>query len=117
MIEWTGLTAATATIGMKVAVYGDFRQFLVAVRLGMRAEIVPSPHGSESQAYRRALLLRNVADRDQGPGPECVQVFGDQLGPRHATRRAEPPRSNRQRAGKMPVGAGLCPITRAPLGC
>jgi HK97 family phage major capsid protein len=38
-LEWTVLNASTAAIGTKVGLYGDFQQYLVADRLGMRAEI------------------------------------------------------------------------------
>jgi HK97 family phage major capsid protein len=39
-IEWTALDASTVTVGTKVGLYGDFQNFLIADRIGMRAEIV-----------------------------------------------------------------------------
>jgi HK97 family phage major capsid protein len=45
-IEWTALNASTASIGTRVGLYGDFQNFLVADRLGMRAEIVSHLFGA-----------------------------------------------------------------------
>jgi HK97 family phage major capsid protein len=43
--EWTSIVATTTT-GSKIGVYGDFKHYLVADRLGMTAEIVPNLFGA-----------------------------------------------------------------------
>jgi HK97 family phage major capsid protein len=45
-IEWTALDASTVTVGTKVALYGDFQNFLIADRIGMRVELIQNLVGA-----------------------------------------------------------------------
>jgi HK97 family phage major capsid protein len=48
VVEWSAMATA-ATTGTKWALYGDFRQFLVADRLGFTLEIIPQLFGATNR--------------------------------------------------------------------